>query len=303
MTAPSAAARSVAAESAAAESAVESPTPKDTAAVRAWSQPIMGLPFSIHLRRPFSDPAAERAVDALFAELRQADAVYSPYLADSELCRRERGELPAGSGDPSWPEVLALVQSARNATGGGFDADAGGRFDPSGAVKGWAAERAARHLGELDADFYLNAGGDVLVHTAGPAGSAPPWRIGIEHPSDPQTMLAVVALTGGAVATSGTTHRGAHILDPATGAAARGVVQATVIGPTLTWSDILATAVVAGGRALPDTANWPAGYDVLLVTDEGLLAATPGIHTRLDPAVTAPTAHFRLPPPSSSIRV
>lgn len=266
------------------------------AAVRAWSQQIMGLPFSVHLRRPFSDPAAELAVAALFADLRQADTVFSPYRADSELCRRDRGELPSGAGDPSWPEVLDLVRAAREATAGGFDADAGGRFDPSGAVKGWAAERAARLLGGLDADFFLNAGGDVLVRTTGPAGSAAPWRVGIEHPADPQALLAVVALTSGAVATSGSVHRGPHILDPATGAPARGVVQATVIGPTLTWSDILATAVVAAGQARPDTTNWPPGYDVLLVTEGGLVAATPGIGARLDPAVAAPPVQLRLPP-------
>jgi len=253
------------------------------AAVRAWSQQIMGLPFSLHLRRPFSDPAAELAVAALFADLRQADTVFSPYRADSELCRRDRGELPSGAGDPSWPEVLDLVRAAREATASGFDADAGGRFDPSGAVKGWAAERAARQLGGLDADFFLNAGGDVLVRTTGPAGSAAPWRVGIEHPANPQALLAVVALTGGAVATSGSVHRGPHILDPATGAPARGV--------------ILATAVVAAGQARPDTTNWPPGYDVLLVTEEGLLAATPGIGARLDPAVAAPPVQLRLPPP------
>ena len=269
--------------------------PPEARAVRAWSEQIMGLPFSVHLRRPFDDAAAEAAVAAVFADLHHADAVFSPYRAESELSRRERGELPPGTGDPSWAELLDLIDAARVATAGGFDASAGGRFDPSGAVKGWAAEGAARHLRALDIDYSFNAGGDVLVHTV--ARSAPPWRVGIEHPADPHALLAVISLASGAVASSGSAHRGPHILDPATGAPARGVVQATVIGPTLTWSDILATAVVAAGRARPDTEYWPPGYEVLLVSDEGLLAATPGIPARLDAAVPAPPVHIRLPAP------
>jgi FAD:protein FMN transferase len=48
------------------------------------------------------------------------------------------------------------------------------RFDPTGLVKGWVADRAASRLAELaGASFCLNAGGDVVV-----AGTAP-WRVGI----------------------------------------------------------------------------------------------------------------------------
>ncbi|HEX3261866.1 MAG TPA: FAD:protein FMN transferase [Pseudonocardia sp.] len=56
--------------------------------------------------------------------------------------------------------------------------------------------------------------------TADPAGR--PWRIGIEDPWDPTTLAAVVPLRTGAVATSGSAHRGAHIVDARTGRAPGG---------------------------------------------------------------------------------
>src|SRR5207244_12543662 len=52
------------------------------------------------------------------------------------------------------------------------------RYDPSGLVKGWAVQRAARHLAGLDGNGWcLNAGGDVLVQV--PA-DQPSWRVGTE---------------------------------------------------------------------------------------------------------------------------
>ncbi len=83
-------------------------------------------------------------------------------------------------------------------------------------VKGWAAERAAVCLAELpDTDFCLSAGGDIICRTLDP--TAMPWRIGIEDPHDPSRHVGVVPLQTGAVATSGSSHRGAHIVDARTG--------------------------------------------------------------------------------------
>ena len=60
-------------------------------------------------------------------------------------------------------------------------------------------------------------------------------------------MIAVVPLRTGAVATSGTAHRGAHLVDARTGRPPTGVTSVTVIGPSLTWADIDATAAYAQG--------------------------------------------------------
>ena len=57
----------------------------------------------------------------------------------------------------------------------------------------------------------------------------------------------------GAVATSGTAHRGRHLVDARTGRAPGGVASVTVVAGSLTWADIDATAAYAQG---PEAGHW-----------------------------------------------
>ncbi|WP_238014413.1 FAD:protein FMN transferase [Dactylosporangium sp. AC04546] len=249
---------------------------------RAWVEQIMGLPVSIHLRGPGVGTAdAGARVAACFAGLRRADAVFSPYRDDSDLSRWERGDLAVDAADPAFAEVLGLCDEARDRTGGWFDPrglpdprTGAPRFDPSGLVKGWAVERAARQLRQLRGySWCLNAGGDILLH-AEPG--HPAWRVGVEDPDDPARLLQVLERRSGAVATSGTARRGAHIIDPRTRRPAVAVRSVTVTGPDLLWADVYATAAAARGpRSLPwlDTLD---GYGALLVSASGLRQATTG---------------------------
>jgi len=236
---------------------------------RAWVEHIMGLPVSVHVRGP-NPSMAEGRVRRVFAELRRADAVFSPYRDDSDLSRWERGELTLAGADPTLAEVVALCDEARQRTEGWFDPrglpdprTGRPRYDPSGLVKGWAVQRAAVQLASLSGHGWcLNAGGDVLVYAPD---DQPPWRVGVEDPGDPGRVLEVLERRDGAVATSGSTHRGGHIIDPYTGRAAAGLRAATVIGPDLMWADVYATACVARG---PTCAEWVAsltGYEARLV--------------------------------------
>jgi thiamine biosynthesis lipoprotein len=118
-------------------------------------------------------------------------------------------------------------------------------------VKGWAVQRASAALERLGAtDYCLSAGGDMVCRTR--VASAPAWRIGIEDPADPHRLVAVLPVADGAVATSGSAHRGAHVRDPRTGAPADGLRQITVVAPDLVAADVEATtAFVLGEQGVP----------------------------------------------------
>ena len=252
---------------------------------RAWVEQVMGMPVSIHLRGRGSRSAeAESRVQAAYDELRAVDVLFSPYLWDSEVSRIDRGELRVEDAHPLVAEVVALCETASVLTGGSFDAFylAGealpGRrgFDPTGLVKGWAVQRAAEHLAAgLGCDVSVNAGGDVAVR---PGADPLPWRIGIEDPADRARVLAVLPLTRGGVATSGTARRGRHLVDPASGCTVADALSVTVVGSSLLWADVLATAAfVRGpvdGLAMVEGLT---GYEALVVAGDGSLTTTSGL--------------------------
>jgi thiamine biosynthesis lipoprotein len=247
---------------------------------RAWVDQIMGLPISVHLRGANLDGSATtKAVARVFADLRRVDELFSTYRADSQITRFNRGELAINDLDPMVRAVISLCEQARVRTDGYFDAylpaPGGGRhFDPSGLVKGWAAERASLYLRRLSTvSFYLNAGGDIIV---GGPGGGDPWRVGVEDPTDATKLVDVIAVASGAVATSGVAHRGLHIMDPHSGVPALEIQSATVVGESLTWADVYATAAVACGRDAATRMAQVAGYEALLVCTDGRLLATPG---------------------------
>ncbi|WP_353113175.1 FAD:protein FMN transferase [Microbacterium sp.] len=228
-----------------------------TLPARTATDGVMGTVASVQVIGDI-DPALFRtAVEGCFADLHRADRVFSPFRADSDLRRLARGELSPADADPWMDEVAAGCGRAEEETGGLFRAQRQGGFDPTGYVKGWAAENAARtRLAPLLREsgvtaVGLNVGGDMQLFTA--PGADWTWNVGIVDPRDRARLLATVSVRDGAVATSGGAERGAHIVDPRTGVPARGVLSATVVGDGLTRADVWATAVVAAG---PDGLGW-----------------------------------------------
>jgi thiamine biosynthesis lipoprotein len=229
----------------------------------------MGMPISLALRgRHAADDATERAWQEALAELRWVDEVFSTWRPDSQVSRLGRGELTLDECDPAVAEVLRLGDDARVASGGAFDVclpgdDGVRRLDPSGVVKGWAVDRAVAPLLALqDTDVCLSAGGDMVCHVADPDGEA--WMIGIEHSLDPTRLVARVPVHRGAVATSGSAHRGAHVVDARSGLAQDALASVTVIGADLTSVDIDATSALALGIDGPAwlRARWRTGVVV-----------------------------------------
>jgi len=257
----------------------------------------MGMPVTLALRgRHTTDVAADEAWLRTVESLREADRVFSTYRDDSDVSRINSGTLSLDAASPLVREVLALGAEAALASDGAFDVwltDARGTttLDPSGVVKGWAVDRAANLLSELKGtDFCLSAGGDMVCRTVVPG--AHPWRIGLEDPHDPQQLLGLVPIANGAVATSGTVHRGQHLVDARTGQPPRGIASVTVITSTLTWADIDATAAYAHGTEAGAWLESRPDRTALVVWDDG---ATTAVRT-------APELHAAQPSRTSSGR-
>jgi FAD:protein FMN transferase len=260
---------------------VTSPTSR-----RSWVEQIMGLPISVLARGDRAQsPDADRAVRAVFRELVEVDATFSLYQPDSQLSRLGRGEIGWDDCDHDVRDIADRCARATELTGGLFDATRpDGTWDPSGLVKGWAAERAARHLATVPVDWCLNAGGDVLVLSA----SGEPFTVGIQDPRDARRIAFAVPCSAGAVATSGTAARGAHLYDPRDGnPASSRWLSITVRGPSLETADMLATAAFIAGDRWQDVVGLVPGHDGLGIDADGALHGSSGwpagSHGRLEP--------------------
>jgi thiamine biosynthesis lipoprotein len=217
-----------------------------------------------------SGDEAAGAIAEACAALHEADATFSTFREESMLTRHRRGQLAAGELPAQLLEVLELSAQAARLTGGAFDPWAmPGGFDPTGLVKGWAAQRALEELRDAGlAAAMVNAGGDIACF------GERPWRIGVRHPLDAE-QLVCVAEVDGAIATSGGYERPGELLDPRTGEAAEALLQATVIGPDLALADAWATAlVVLGEEGLEMAAD--CGYGAVVVTAYGRMLASAG---------------------------
>lgn len=243
-----------------------------------FAEQVMGTVFSFDIRDPLTAEIRSAAVEAV-AWLHHVDEVFSPYRPESAVSRIARSEAAPVQCPPEVAEVLDMCAKARELSDGWFSETAGGRLDPSGLVKGWAVRGASDLLHSAGArNTCVNGGGDLQFRGA-PAGGAA-WRAGIADPVDPGGLVAVIAGTGIAVATSGTAERGEHIFDPWTGEAVdgAGIASATVVGSDITWADAYATAAFAMGptaaRRWIDTVD---GHELLLVTSAGDLWMSEGL--------------------------
>ncbi|MBL1096478.1 FAD:protein FMN transferase [Streptomyces sp. 205] len=236
----------------------------------------MGTVFSFDVREvpDAARPRVQAALDGAVVGLHRVDELFSPYRPESQISRLARGEMTLAQCDPDVRDVLRMCEDAEYRSGGWFSARfAGGQPDPTGLVKGWAVERAARMLVSAGAgSVCVNGGGDVQVHGG-------PWRVGVADPHRHGELITVVEAQGElGVATSGPAERGCHILDPRTGLPpAQGLASVTVIATSLADADAWATAACAMGaeRARPWLQRL-AGAEAFVVTADGATWHTSG---------------------------
>jgi FAD:protein FMN transferase len=144
------------------------------------------------------------------------------------------------------------------------------RLDVGGIGKGYAADEAVRILKGLGiASILVDAGGDLTL--ADPPPGKAGWEVEITS-GTPQDSTATLLLANVGIATSGASYRYlehngirySHIVNPNTGVGLRYHVRTTVIAPSGTLADALATALSVAGiskareisRAFPGVRVW-----------------------------------------------
>ena len=211
--------------------------------VQTWGTVIVIDATSLEL----GEGALTEAVDEVEEFFFQVDRDFSTYKENSQVSQIRRGELKIEDASGYVQQVWALCEFSRELTLGAFDPwKAEGGFDPSGLVKGWAAEVGAQMLVEAGIENVLiNASGDIVLRGGKHEGG--PWNIGIASPDNVEKYVKFFDVFDGSVATSGDYEKGAHIVDPHTGLIAIGARSATVIGPDGAICDALATALMVDG--------------------------------------------------------
>lgn len=162
----------------------------------------------------------------------------------------------------------------------------GAGVDLGGIAKGRIADEAAAILLEGGCHSALiDLGGNIVAVGAHPNGD--PFTVGIAHPTKDNALAATVAVTNGAVVTSGSYQRGyeiggvwySHILDPKTGQPVQNdLLSVTILAASACEADALSTACFVMGyeaaRAFVDSTE---GVEAVFVLTDGRVVATSGV--------------------------
>jgi thiamine biosynthesis lipoprotein len=154
-----------------------------------------------------------------------------------------------------------------------------------GIAKGYAIDRAVQVIRQAGFGvFYINAGGDLYASSgASNKDSAKRWKVGIQDPDNADSLIAVLPVANGAIATSGDYERYFetdgiryhHIIDPDTGHPADLSRSVTVLTSRAYLADALATAVfVLGPEKGITLIEKVSEAEVLLIDKHGQIVST-----------------------------
>jgi FAD:protein FMN transferase len=235
---------------------------------------MMGMPIAVEV---VDHRVTAAVLDRVFDYFDYVDHKFSTYKPDSEISAINRREITVARSSADMRAVFALAEQTRQETGGYFDIERDGQYDPSGLVKGWAIFHAAEILwDEGFANFYVEAGGDIQA--AGKNRHGEDWRVGIRSPFNLNEIVKVLAVSSCGVATSGTYVRGQHIYRPQqAGPQDTEIVSLTVVGPDIYEADRFATAAFAMGAAGIQFIDGLEGFEGYMIDRMGQATLTRGL--------------------------
>ena len=129
-------------------------------------------------------------------------------------------------------------------------------LDFGGVVKEYVADALTLMARSMAIEHGLvNLGGDISI--IGPQVTGEPWSIGIVHPTVPDTAIAAIALSSGAITTSGgyeryfviNNKRYSHLINPKTGWPVESLLSVSVVADkAIVAGSISSIALLNGER-------------------------------------------------------
>jgi len=241
----------------------------------------MGMPVNIEIIG--DNEAVQTMIEKTFEYFKYVDQTFSTYKPDSEIMKINRGELLLENSSRDMREIFELSERTKTETDGYFDIrKIDGSIDPSGIVKGWAINNAAKLIHEAGfGNYYVEAGGDIEVSGSNENGDV--WSIGIRNPFKQDENVKVIYLKDRGIATSGTYLRGQHIYNPHDRKELfNDIVSLSVVGPDIFEADRFATAAFAMGRKGIDfveglnTTDQPRKFEGYMIDSKGIATMTTG---------------------------
>lgn len=208
---------------------------------------VWGTVVTFEIRDEQIDATAPAAIRDAVAFLHQVDRWLSTYKLTSPISSLRMGLATFEEMPPPVQNVLRECHQLRLLTRGTFNPWAvPGGVDPSGYVKGWAADIVANmFVARGFPNVMINAAGDISCR--GEQSPGQPWVVAIQHPDDAHSIVTTTEIRDGSIATSGEYERGHHIINPHTGDRVMALRSATVVGPHGGMADALATSLLIAG--------------------------------------------------------
>ncbi len=240
---------------------------------------LMGMPITVEI----VDPVASLDIfDKVFDYFEYVDQKFSTYKPMSEISLINQGLIDLKETSLDMAAIFEFAEQWRQATGGYFNIEHEGMYDPSGLVKGWAISNAAEIIRQAGfSNYYVDAGGDFQVSGHNRYGQK--WHVGIRNPFNMQEIVKVLSVSDCGVVTSGTYIRGEHIYDPIqSGSTNNDIVSLTVIGPDVYEADCYATGAFAMGRDGIKFIETLEGFEGYMIDTNRMATFTSGFESLVD---------------------
>ena len=156
----------------------------------------------------------------------------------------------------------------------------------NGIAQGFATDRVKQVLLEHGIEDALIDIGELA--SLGQRDRDKPWTAGIQHPRHEGAFVAATPIGGRCLATSGdyatkftSNFRVHHIFDPRTGVSPTELASVSVLAPTATEADALATAfVVMGLKKSAEMLANKRGVDAMFIRKSSRVSVTPGFQIK-----------------------